>query len=263
MKKLWKDTLKCELLEVHCDKTAEEMRTLLRQVGEEKDCDYAVVVISTHGGMVAVEEHTSVKTDKQDQNETPKSEESVNTEKKNKSNPKKYEEVLFGNDRSKLKAEEIQEIFRNENTKNLQDKPKLFILQYCRGSILDCGVDRDDFSDYPDTGVFYHIENQEYLGQDLQETTKVDTLMPSMCDVVTAYPTHLNHQAFNSKSSGSWIIRYISEVFGKYYKTKHVTDMLTIVNNKMKNHRGVNEHGKNCKAMSIYESSLTKDFYLV
>nr|XP_039250857.1 caspase-2-like [Styela clava] len=228
MKNLWSKTLGCELVngDVHCDKTADEMRDLLDKVGNTKDIDYAVVVISTHGGFEEVIENQET-------------------------GLKKYEEFLYGNDGSKLQVSEFQEILSNKEAQPLRDIPKLLILQYCRGRIIDDGVTTDAV-------VFIGglLEHQK-----TEKGYPVDALLPKKSDIITVYATHQDFVALRS-DKGSWMIEYIYEVFEKYYKTKHVTDMLTIVNDRMKNSRG-NIQGKDRKAMSIYESSLTKDFYLV
>ncbi|XP_077970012.1 caspase-2-like [Styela clava] len=240
---LWRETLGCELVEdkVHCDKTAGEMKVLLEEVATAKNIDYVVVVISTHGGYVPIEEQKII-----DQKTEKKAGENQETK------LIKYEEILYGNDKSKLQASELQKIFCNKEAQPLRNIPKLLILQYCRGKKLDKG----NFKDSTDAGVF--------LG-DHEESYPVDALMPEMSDIITVYATHQEFVALRNKEEGSWMIQYIYDVFRKFYKTKHVTDMLTIVNDQMKNRRGNigTEEDEDCKAMSIYESSLTKDFYLV
>ncbi|XP_077970163.1 caspase-14-like [Styela clava] len=226
MEELWRETLGCELVdrEAHRDKTADEMRKLLGKVAKAKKFDYAVVIISTHGGYVPMEEQRN------DKNQETKL--------------IKYEEILYGEDLGKLRANELQKILGNKEAQHLRDIPKLLILQYCRGEKIVKGdkvsTDEIGFSDHQKTEELY----------------PVDPLMPEMSDIITVYATHQDFAALRSEK-GSWMIKYIYDVFRKYYKTKHVTDMLTIVNNRMKNKEAKR------KAMSIYESSLTKDFYLV
>nr|XP_039255189.1 caspase-2-like [Styela clava] len=233
MEKLWRKTLGCKLVdrEAHRDKTADEMRKLLEKVAKAKKFDYAVVIISTHGGYVPMEEQRN--------------------DKYQETKLIKYEEILYGEDLGKLRANELQKILGNKEAQHLRDIPKLLILQYCRGEKIDKGVpkvstDAIGFSDHQKTEELY----------------PVDPLMPEMSDIITVYATHQDFAALRH-DEGSWMIEDIADVFGKYYKTKHVTDMLTIVNNRMKNRRGSTKGGGDCKAMSIYESSLTKDFYLV
>nr|XP_039254328.1 caspase-2-like [Styela clava] len=243
MKELWSETLRCELVDdkVHSDKTADEMRELLEKVAKKENIDYAVVVISTHGGFVEAEEIIDQKTE-------------IKTGENQETKLIKYEEILYGNDGSKLQASEFQKILCNKEAQPLRDIPKLLILQYCRGEKIDKGVSKDT----TDAGVFSENQKTELFTY----SYPVDALMPEMSDIITVYATHQEFMALRNKKDGSWMIGFIYDVFRIYYKTKHVTDMLTIVNNQMKNRSGKVE-GEDCKAMSIYESSLTKDFYLV
>nr|XP_039250656.1 caspase-2-like [Styela clava] len=245
MKKLWNKIIGCELVDgkVHRDKTADEMRGLLKNAGEAKDYDYAVVVISTHGGFVPTDEQKAI---------DPKT--------KQETTLKKYEEVLYGNDGSYLKASEVQNSFCNKEAQSLRDIPKLIILQYCRGETLDEGVPRD---------ATFKVEERDSTDADSYKQQKTeesfpekDSLMPALCDIITVYATHQSYMALRNRKKGSWIIQHISEVFQNHYKTKHVIDMITLVNDLMKNRKGDLGNNKECKAMSIYESSLTKDFYL-
>nr|XP_039250845.1 caspase-2-like [Styela clava] len=224
MEELWRDTVGCTLLEgrSHRDKSAADMRDLLRKLGRSQGYDYVVVVISTHGGTVQL---------------TGKKEPDKASE--------KYKEVLLGNDGAAIQANEIQSFFDKTAAKNLQDIPKLFILQYCTGDEIDTGVYRQG----------------DAAGDTMPVFDIMSPLMPKKSDVVTAYPAHEKHLAYRNES-GSWFIQSIYNVFRECYQQKHVTDMLTKVNREMMNRRGVVDMN-DCKSMSIYESSLTKDFYLV
>nr|XP_039255192.1 caspase-2-like [Styela clava] len=220
MEELWRDTIGCTLLEgrSHRDKSAAEMRDLLRKLGSSRGYDYVVVVISTHGGMRKVSEEGQTES---------------------------YQEVLWGNDDNPIKVDEIQKLFDNNAAQNLQDIPKLFILQYCRGEEINRGV----------------LRGSNVTPDAVPNLRPIDPLMPTTSDVVTAYPALANQKSFKDEN-GSWFIQSIFNVFMDYYRLRHVTDMLTKVNREMMNRRGVVDMN-DCKSMSIYESSLTKDFYLV
>nr|XP_039254438.1 caspase-2-like [Styela clava] len=229
MEKLWRDTIGCTLLEgrSHQDKSAAEMRDLLRKLGKSPGYDYMVVVISTHGEMIPEENKIG--------NQTFVS----------------YQEVLLGNDNKHIRAKEIQSLFDNDAARNLQGIPKLFILQYCRGKEVNRGVKRE--SEVSGDAGPHELDDMPLI--------PIDSLMPTTSDVLTAYPTHENQKAFKN-DDGSWFIQTIFKVFKDGYRQKHVTDMLTDVNLEMMNKRGEIDLN-DCKSMSIYESSLTKRFYLV
>lgn len=244
MKKLWKG-LGCVLhkKEPQCEKTAEEMKALIREMTMvKKRYGFLVIVIMTHGG---IESHTK-------------------------------DQVFIGADGEKVKVKEVIEWFHNTNSKHLHDIPKLFIFQFCRGEEVDPGVATDSkgFSmsgGYHDAFEFEMKEIMENIPSDGVVTDGCASIVPSITDILIAYATHENHAALRDEKDGSWFINAITNVFMRYAKDDHVADLFTRVHASMKAKTGVivkrDKYGREigrdgCKAMSNHQTSFSKKLYL-
>lgn len=121
------------------------------------------------------------------------------------------EGYIFGTDGKRIPLEEIFMLFGNTNCKGLMGKPKIFIIQACRGGFLDKGVSMDE----PDGGP---VPNRGV------------TQLPSMSDMLICYPTQLGYYAWRNRSRGSWYIEAIVQVFMRYAKNEDICAMLNRVN---------------------------------
>ncbi|CAL1537413.1 unnamed protein product, partial [Lymnaea stagnalis] len=120
------------------------------------------------------------------------------------------EGYIFGTDGKRIPLEEIFMLFGNTNCKGLIGKPKIFIIQACRGGYLDKGVQMDE----PDGGGI---------------PTRGVTQVPSMSDMLICYPTQTGYYAWRNRARGSWYIEAIVQVFMRYAKNEDVCAMLNRV----------------------------------
>nr|XP_039251099.1 caspase-1-A-like [Styela clava] len=205
------------------DKTGKQMRDLLREVSEIKTkYSFIVIVIMTHGGI------------------------------------DKEKPVFEGSDHEMVEVKEIEKMFFNTKNGNLQNIPKFFIFQFCRGTIIDRGtIAADNKMKEP---------VMESLGNVCVQTDGARR-MPTVSDIFVAYPTHEEHAAFRNIYEGSWFINAITNVFMRQAAKHHVADMLTIVNRAMKEKTGwcnvkASDGTNEAKAMSEQKTSLSQFFYL-
>nr|XP_058158530.1 caspase-3 isoform X3 [Dasypus novemcinctus] len=56
------------------------------------------------------------------------------------------EGIIFGTD-GPIDLKKLTSFFRGDNCRSLTGKPKLFIIQACRGTELDCGIETDSGTD--------------------------------------------------------------------------------------------------------------------
>lgn len=150
-------------------------------------------------------------------------------------------DYILGSDRHKVHVSEILDRFTSNNTK-LQNIPKLFFFQVCRGSRPDQGV--------PNTQTAADQERP--------------AMIPQVCDTLVTYAAQRGTTAFVNET-GSWFIESLVDVFKEYAEKEHVADMLTMVNKRMAEktaqHDSDNQiHG--AKAMSEYISTLREKIYL-
>ncbi|XP_005113266.2 cell death protein 3, partial [Aplysia californica] len=156
------------------------------------------------------------------------------------------EGYIFGTDGKRIPLDEIFLLFGNTNCKELMGKPKVFIIQACRGGILDKGVRMDE----PDGGTLPNMPVAQ---------------LPTMSDMLIGCPTMAGYYAWRNRARGSWYIEAIVQVFMKYAKCEDICVMLNRVNQLVSrkvsecNQKEMNQMSQ----MSEYKSSLRQPhFYL-
>ncbi|KAJ8784071.1 hypothetical protein J1605_008571 [Eschrichtius robustus] len=153
-------------------------------------------------------------------------------------------------DGEKVSLEGIFEMFNNKNCPALQEKPKIFIIQACRGVCIfipqkierrDSGVETDDEPMDSDDG---------------SEKRR----LPTFSDYFIIYPTQADHVALRDPRTGSVMIKAMTEVFKQYGNKWHIADFFTKVNNRVV-HREFNLRNEPIKVSLVMESTLTKFVY--
>uniref|UniRef100_A0A8C3NPC3 Caspase 2 n=1 Tax=Cyanoderma ruficeps TaxID=181631 RepID=A0A8C3NPC3_9PASS len=153
----------------------------------------------------------------------------------------------------------LQEAFRlfdNANCPNLQNKPKMFFIQACRGDELDRGVDQRDGKGWSDSpGCEESDANKE-------ESLKLR--LPTCSDMICGYACLKGTAAMRNTKRGSWYVEALTSVFAEDSQHTHVADMLVKVNRQIKQREGYapGTEFHRCKEMSEYCSTLCRDLYL-
>uniref|UniRef100_A0A8C5X7B8 Caspase 2 n=1 Tax=Malurus cyaneus samueli TaxID=2593467 RepID=A0A8C5X7B8_9PASS len=160
---------------------------------------------------------------------------------------------------SSLLFSQLQEAFRlfdNANCPNLQNKPKMFFIQACRGDELDRGVDQRDGKGWSDSpGCEESDANKE-------ESLKLR--LPTCSDMICGYACLKGTAAMRNTKRGSWYVEALTSVFAEDSRHTHVADMLVKVNRLIKQREGYapGTEFHRCKEMSEYCSTLCRDLYL-
>ncbi|XP_071414486.1 caspase-2 [Pithys albifrons albifrons] len=163
---------------------------------------------------------------------------------------------IYGTDGKLLQLQEAFRLFDNANCPNLQNKPKMFFIQACRGDKLDQGVDQRDGK-----------ERSDSPGCEESDANKEESLqlrLPTRSDMICGYACLKDTAAMRNTKRGSWYIEALTSVFAEDSWNTHVADMLVKVNRQIKEREayapGTEFH--RCKEMSEYCSSLCQDLYL-
>ncbi|KAL3861098.1 hypothetical protein ACJMK2_007171 [Sinanodonta woodiana] len=137
-------------------------------------------------------------------------------------------DTVYGVDGNTLSCNKITEPFDSRNCQMLHHKPKLFIINACRGDAEDIGslstsvqpdkVDADAWSLEPRPEV--SVSNNA-------------SRLPTLQDMIIASSTLPGHVSWRDDRNGSWFIKAIVEVFQDLSRTHHVTDLLVRVNRKV------------------------------
>ncbi|RXM96292.1 Caspase-2 [Acipenser ruthenus] len=166
------------------------------------------------------------------------------------------EGAVYGVDGKLVQLDEIFQFFDNSSCPNLQNKPKVFFIQACRGDETDSGVDQRDGPD--------QSESPGCEQRDARKEKDLKVRLPTQSDMICGYASLKGTAALRNTKRGSWFIQAVSEVFYHNAKDKHVADMLVKVNSLIKQREGFapGTEFHRCKEMSEYRSSLDKDLYL-
>ena len=147
------------------------------------------------------------------------------------------------NDGEHITMDEITSYFKNKETPGFLGKPKIFIVQACRGSSTQPVVESDDWSEDID----------DYVGK---------MSVPHDADILIAYATTPGNKAFRTKYSdvGAWFIHVLLKIIEDSYEVDHFEDMLISVRHKI----ALDPKWRTSKyrQMPCSWTTLTKRFYL-
>lgn len=141
----------------------------------------------------------------------------------------------------KVSLEDVFEMFNNKNCPALHEKPKIFIIQACRGEKKDNGIETDD---------------EPMESDDISERRR----LPTFSDYFIIYPTQPDHVALRHSRNGSVMIAAMIDVFNQYGNKYHIVDFFTKVNNIVVRAEFY-LHEEPIKVSLVMESTLTKSVY--
>ncbi|XP_077114040.1 caspase-2-like [Ranitomeya variabilis] len=163
--------------------------------------------------------------------------------------------AVYGSDGKLVQLQDVFTQLDNAHCPQLQNKPKMFFTQACRGDETDRGVDQRDGR-----------EQTGSPGCEQSDAGREDgrVRLPTQSDMICAYACLKGSVSLHNTKHGSWFIRDLTDVFSKHAKDTHVADMLVKVNARIKKREGHapgTEYDR-CKEMSEYSSTLCRDLYL-
>ncbi|XP_010972864.1 caspase-3 isoform X1 [Camelus dromedarius] len=120
------------------------------------------------------------------------------------------EGVIYGTDGA-VDLKKLTSFFRGDSCRSLTGKPKLFIIQACRGTELDCGIETD-------SGVEDEMACQK---------------IPVEADFLYAYSTAPGYYSWRNSKDGSWFIQSLCAMLKQYAHKLELMHILTRVNRKV------------------------------
>ncbi|XP_029359890.1 caspase-2 isoform X2 [Echeneis naucrates] len=220
------------MVTVHRDLTAEGMRTCIENFCRQPDhrtVDSCVVCLLSHG----------------------------------------VEGAIYGTDGQLLQLDWVFEAFDNAHCPLLQNKPKMFFIQACRGDEMDCGVEQIDgpartcspSCEQGDSGREGQ-GNEDSRQREVMGRPRIK--LPQRSDMICGFASLKGTAAMRNTKRGSWFIQELNTALRLHAKDTHLADILVQINGRIKEREGYapgTAHHR-CKEMSEFTSSLCKDLYL-
>ncbi|XP_074652436.1 caspase-3-like isoform X1 [Tubulanus polymorphus] len=142
---------------------------------------------------------------------------------------------------ARLTIAELEEKLTCSKLRSMTGKPKMILVQACRG--------RKDMLEATE-------KDSECATDEIHDEMPLS--IPDEADFLTAYSQRINYYSLRDRNQGTWFIQKFVEVL-KENKHRHVSDILTTVNRRVAEHRTA----KGDKQMPVFMSSLRKLFYFV
>ncbi|XP_039631145.1 caspase-14-like isoform X2 [Polypterus senegalus] len=149
------------------------------------------------------------------------------------------QDVIKGVDNMEEKLQNLFTLFNNEQCPKLQNKPKVFIIQACRGSVKDKGTP------YIDDDTDFEKEN-------------IVRMLPTTSDTLVVYASMPGYVAIRNPVLGSRLITEMTTIFETFSDQHHIVDLFTMVNERLVH----NYNRKDLKSTMVLESTLTRSLYL-
>ncbi|XP_051262050.1 caspase-2 isoform X2 [Dicentrarchus labrax] len=179
------------------------------------------------------------------------------------------EGAIYGTDGQLLQLDWVFEAFDNAHCPLLQNKPKMFFIQACRGDEMDCGVEQIDG---PARTCSPSCEQRD-AGREGQgdadsrqrgDMGRPRIKLPQRSDMICGFASLKGTAAMRNTKRGSWFIQELNTSLRLNARDTHLADIMVQVNGRIKEREGYapgTAHHR-CKEMSEFTSSLCKDLYL-
>ncbi|KAJ3615351.1 hypothetical protein NHX12_018918 [Muraenolepis orangiensis] len=152
----------------------------------------------------------------------------------------------------KISIKEVTALFKGDKCRSLAGKPKIFILQACRG----------DQYDPPVTGMCAGDSVAEE-NQVVMDAAVVHTL-PAGADFLMCYSVAEGYNSFRDPINGSWYIQDLCKTLQRSGQSLEFTELLTLVNMKVSQRAVMKSeylHAVGKKQIPCFASMLTKKLY--
>ncbi|KAM7052425.1 caspase-6 isoform 2-T2 [Acridotheres tristis] len=154
----------------------------------------------------------------------------------------------------KINIQTITDMFKGDKCRSLVGKPKIFIIQACRGDKHDDAVLAHDSTD----------SSSESLANETEVDAAAVYTLPAAADFIMCYSVAQGYYSHREIINGSWYIQDLCETLRKHGSSLEFTELLTVVNRKVSYRRvgmckNTNAIGK--KQISCFTSMLTKKLY--
>lgn len=169
--------------------------------------------------------------------------------------------AIYGSDGKTVDIKDIKDMFNARNFPCMENKPKLFFIQACRGEEYDSGQSKTVES----TPINLKIEKTRRSIDEFTFENHADALVekPVAADAhrLVAMATTMDMVSFRNKVLGSWFMQAVIYIFRKNAHKEDLLSMLCDVNHLVTLGKARDHENREAVAVSEFESTLSKRFY--
>ncbi|XP_071478889.1 caspase-6-like [Diadema antillarum] len=125
--------------------------------------------------------------------------------------------IIYGRDQT-LELQELFDFFRGENCPTLVGKPKLFLIQACRGEKHEIGVKGFDA-----------VDSAEEESMTVTDSGARPTV-PAAADMLLSYSVVQGYYSHRDTAYGSWYVQALAKILSLHGTTMEITEILTLLN---------------------------------
>lgn len=168
------------------------------------------------------------------------------------------ESGVYGVDGLEVDLNDILSYFDNKKCKQMMGKPKVFIVQACRGRLADYGVrDTQTFFSQPDTQSFTQPSQPSQLTQ-LNDSPRISRWSevdknhnPTRTDMVLCFSCQTGFVSTRNEEEGSWLGASLASHLQNEAHRKHLIEIFNMVSRDVRKRRSVNGHKQVLEITSI------------
>ena len=166
-------------------------------------------------------------------------------------------DIIYTSDDIMIKINDIVKCFSASKCPSLSNKPKVFIIQACRGSESNSLVTLSKEPFQPQTVSTSQTAFYDSGYSPSSSTAPILINVPDEADTLCAYATIDDHTALRDRKNGSWFVQELVSVINDHAHNTHLLDMLTMVNNRLSSQHSIGNEVQ----VSQIKSSLRKMLY--
>lgn len=157
------------------------------------------------------------------------------------------ESGIYGTDGIEMDMNDILSCFDNKKCKQMLGKPKVFIVQACRGRLADYGV--------KDTQTFFSQPDSQSLTQSSQFTqinsyspkisrwTEIDKdYHPTRTDMVLCFSCHTGFVSTRNEEDGSWLGASLAQHLQNEACRRHLLEIFNMVSRDVRKRKSTDGH---------------------
>lgn len=157
------------------------------------------------------------------------------------------ESGIYGTDGLEVDMNDILTYFDNKRCKQMMGKPKVFIVQACRGRMADYGVrDTQTFFSQPESQTFTQASQLTQVNLDspkISRWTEVDkNYHPTRTDMLLCFSCHRGYVSTRNEDEGSWLGASLAIHLQKEACRKHLIEILNMVSRDVRRRKSNDGH---------------------